>query len=69
MRKETLKEKRAYFEDKWNYGGGFYKKLCETLLEADKNNIIKLYQGFPKLVEGYVAYSYGKEYSEWVSSK
>ena len=45
---------------------GFFKHICDAITMADMENMKDLYKGFPELVEGYIAYTYGKEYSEWV---
>jgi hypothetical protein len=65
---EKLRESKKYFIEKWMNGGSFYESLCEALTNADSDNIKKLYQGFPKVVEGYVVYSTGKSYPEWLSN-
>lgn len=64
-----LKKKRAYFEDRWNNGGGFMKKLCDTITVADTSNLIKLHKAFPELVEGYIAYGKGKTWEEFIQAK
>lgn len=67
--KKELNKKRAYFEDRWNNGGGFMRKLCDTITVADTSNLIKLHKAFPELVEGYIAYGMGKTWEEFIQAK
>lgn len=52
----------------WNEerGGSFMKTICKAISLADVNNLEKLYKAFPDLVNGYIGYTYGKTWGEFI---
>jgi hypothetical protein len=53
---------KKYFLQKWNDGGGFFKLLCDTITASDYENMDKLYESYPELVDGYCMYHLGVLY-------
>lgn len=64
-----LAELRFYFEDRWNNGGGFMKNICEAIVKADLENLAHLYRAFPRLVDGYSVYAFGKTWEQFQNDK
>lgn len=58
---------KTYFINRWNNGGGFMRNLCDTITVADGDNLALLYLAFPRLVNGYCLYHFGKDYTTWLS--
>ena len=63
-----LAKSRLYFEIKWNSGGSFYHNLCEAIAVSDANNLVNLHKSFPELTEGYISYSQGKTWGEFLAT-
>lgn len=63
-----LAELRFYFEDRWSNGGSLMRKLCETIVVADLENLGHIYKAFPKLVDGYWVYATGKTWTDRINA-
>jgi hypothetical protein len=64
-----LMELREKFEYQWGNGGSFMRGICESLTKADNENLVRLHNGFPELTEGYISYSQGKTWEEFMGTK
>lgn len=65
-REKIMAEDREYFEWNMRNGGGFMQTICGAMMRADSQNLQRIEKGFPKLVNGYVAYSHGVDWEGFI---
>ena len=59
------KEQAIEILKSWKNGGGFKNHIYKALIQADFSNQDKLHDAFPKLIDAYCIYAYGKDWADY----
>lgn len=62
----TMREDRDYYEWNMERGGSFMQTMCGAMMRADSQNLQRIHRGFPRLVNGYVAYSHEVDWEGFI---